>query len=336
MYCEHERRFDLFGSEVRLLVGSPAQADLAPADIAATQAEAFLRLLHRRLTRFERDSDLSLLNADPRERVAVSSLLALAVRAGTFAAEETGGLVDPTLVDEIEEAGYARSRIGMRAEALDDALAQAPVRRPAVPRSDQRFRSIQVDLEGCVVTRPPGVRIDTGGTSKGLAADVVSARLEGYRMHVVDAGGDLRIGGIDPPSRRVEVEHPLAGDPACVFMLAEGAVATSGLKTRIWRRGDRYAHHLLDPSTGEPAWTGVIQATAVAETALRAEALAKAALLSGPERGRAVLEGHGGILILDDGTVEVVGRIADGESAVRTPDPVIGTTTVPRTRQEAA
>ena len=69
-----------------------------------------------------------------------------------------------------------------------------------------------------------------------------------------------------------------------------GAVATSGLNVRIWRRADgRYAHHLLDPATGEPAWTGLVGATALGATALEAETLAKAALLSGPDGRRELL-----------------------------------------------
>ena len=59
-------------------------------------------------------------------------------------------------------------------------------------------------------------------------------------------------------------------------------------------RTGRPAHHLLDPSTGRPAWTGLVGATALAPTALEAETLAKIALLSGPARGLRVLARHGG------------------------------------------
>jgi thiamine biosynthesis lipoprotein len=84
-------------------------------------------------------------------------------------------------------------------------------------------------------------------------------------------------------------------------------VATSGLNVRLWRRADgTYAHHLIDPSTGEPAWTGLIGATAVAGSALEAETLSKLALLSGPDGARRVLAGRGGVLFHDDGAVEVV------------------------------
>lgn len=97
---------------------------------------------------------------------------------------------------------------------------------------------------------------------------------------------------------------------AYVLRLGSGAVATSGLNVRIWRSGDgRHAHHLLDPSTGEPAWTGLIGATALSDTAVEAETLAKAALLSGPEGGRTILNERGGLLVYDDGRVETVGPL---------------------------
>jgi thiamine biosynthesis lipoprotein len=82
------------------------------------------------------------------------------------------------------------------------------------------------------------------------------------------------------------------------------------LGRRIWRTSSGFGHHLIDPSTGEPAWTGVVQATAVAPTAVEAEALAKAALLSGPDAGLRKLEHGGGVLVMDDGTVRLAGAAA--------------------------
>ena len=91
-----------------------------------------------------------------------------------------------------------------------------------------------------------------------------------------------------------------------------GAVATSGLGTRVWRTETGFAHHLIDPATGRPAWTGVIQATALASSGVEAEMLAKMALLSGPELGLAVLEHAGGVLVLDDGEVAARREAARG------------------------
>ena len=137
--------------------------------------------------------------------------------------------------------------------------------------------------------------------------------LDGRGAYVVDCGGDLRIRAPRPID--VHVEHPLTGAVAHTLRVAGGAVATSGLERRLWRRpGGGYAHHLLDPATGAPAWTGLVQASALAKTALEAETLAKTALLSGPLAARRLLAPGGGVLVHDDGTVEPVGRPARRQS----------------------
>jgi thiamine biosynthesis lipoprotein len=319
---EHDLLFDAMGSHVRLLIGEPGPG-MDPAPAAAEDARRFVAEFDAALSRFKPESELSTLNVDPRECVPASSLLRRAVRAGLQAAKLSGGLVDPTLVGEIESAGYVASRAGMAGEPLAAALAEAPPRRPAHPHPRQSWRQIQVDDEAGTISRPPGVRFDTGGTGKGLAADMIAERLRGYSRFVVDCGGDIRIGGADAlvSPYEVFVEHPLSGERAFVLKLGGGAVATSGLNVRIWRdeRG-RYAHHLLDPATGEPAWTGLIGATALGDTAVEAETRAKAALLSGPEGGREALAEHGGMLVHDDGRVEAVGPLAV-RPRVRIPEP---------------
>ena len=75
---------------------------------------------------------------------------------------------------------------------------------------------------------------------------------------------------------------------------------------RSWLdRDGRPAHHLLDPASGRPAFTGLVQVTALAPSALEAEALSKAALLSGPGAGQAWLS-HGGLVVYEDGQFEVL------------------------------
>jgi thiamine biosynthesis lipoprotein len=105
----------------------------------------------------------------------------------------------------------------------------------------------------------------------------------------------------------VAVIHPLTGEVAHRLGLGGGGVATSGIHRRLWLddRGGP-VHHLLDPSTGRPAWTGLLTATAVGRSALEAEVLAKVALLRGPRGARRALAALGGVLVHEDGAVEVV------------------------------
>jgi thiamine biosynthesis lipoprotein len=339
--AEVARRFDCFGASCEVRVSGPA-ANGTSAQVAAMVAQGQLLALHRRLSRFDRASELSQLNADPEAVVHASRLLRTLAHAVVEAGERSGGLVDATLVGALERAGYAASRAGLaglsagelvahdraaraglgdsepaattaharrlgESEAIA-ATARAP--RPARPHPDRRWRQIVVDDVARTITRPPGVRIDSGGLGKGLAADLVAAKLAGHALFVVDCAGDVRIGGSASVARRVLVEDPFGGAPLHELRIAGGAVATSGVTRRSWRAaGGAVAHHLLDPATGEPAWTGVIQATALAATALEAETLAKSALLAGPQRGRELLaSAGGGVLVFEDGSVAVVER----------------------------
>lgn len=309
MPAEQERRLDLFGTSVRVLAGAPGLPGAPAPELAVAAAEAVLRHHHRTLTRFDPASELSRLNRDPAPARVVSDLTARAVAAALWAAERSGGLVDPTLLGALEHAGYARSRSGAVPASLVEALRAAPRRSPAAGSRAASWRT--VSLSGRELRRPPGVRLDLGGTAKGLAADRAAALLAGQATFAVDAGGDIVIGGRSASARLVSVAHPLGAEHALEFELVAGAVATSGLGTRVWRTETGFAHHLIDPATGRPAWTGVIQATALASSGVEAEMLAKTALLSGPELGLAVLEPAGGVLVLDDGEVVRAGKLRE-------------------------
>ncbi len=281
-----DHTFDCMGTEVRLLV---------PDDAIAAECRATLRHFDLALSRFRPDSELTRFNAATLTEVPASALLRTAIAAGLMAAELTGGLVDPTLVGELEAAGYDRTRREPEV-SLPEALSTAPARRPATAHPAARWARVRVGED--TISRPPGVRLDTGGTGKGLAADMLALRLPSTERWAVDCGGDLRVSG----AFEVNVRHPLTGETAHRLKLTGGGVATSGIDTRIWRAEDGTPrHHILDPATGEPAWTGVVGATALAPTALEAEALAKAALLSGPVGAGRWLRRHGGITFLDDG-----------------------------------
>jgi thiamine biosynthesis lipoprotein len=305
---EHEHSFELFGTRVRVLVSSAMPSALAT-QLIAGRVKHRLQAIHRELTRFEPSSELNHLNAHAGEPVRVSETLLGGVQAALQAARLSDGLVDPTVLSELERAGYATSRVGISPAPLADALRWAPPRSPAGPGPAAEWKRIHVDADEHVVRLPRGVRLDLGGSAKGMAVDLAAQMLAANPAFAIDAGGDIRIGGTYATPRTVEIAHPLRDQPAHNVTVTAGAVATSGLRTRVWRAGDGFAHHLIDPACGVPAWTGVIQATALAPTALEAETLAKMALLSGPLAGRAALERYGGALILDSGKLILIGEL---------------------------
>jgi thiamine biosynthesis lipoprotein len=278
--AEHTARFGCFGGTVTVMASGPA----------APKAIAIARLLalevHRRLSRFEPQSELSRLNADPRDRVRASELLRSLARACRRAGVESGGLVDATCLPAVQAAGYR--------EHWDK---QAPDRSArATLAHDWRggdWEKIEVDAE--FIHRPAGVQLDSGGLGKGLAADLMASALSDCETWLVDCGGDLRLGGTLDLARKVKIADPFDGNITLhTFELRNRSVATSGTTGRAWANG----HHLIDPRTGLPANTGVIQATAVADTCLEAEIRAKTALLSGPAKAADVLQ-SGGAYVTD-------------------------------------
>lgn len=278
-----DQTFRALGTDVRV-IGTAGEV---------AEARRMILDYHDRLSRFLPRSELSALNADPRAVVPASPLLRSAVRAGLWAARHSGGLVDPCLLDALEAAGYAASFEGGAAPAPAD------VPRAAEPDPERRWRAIRVDDHA--VVRPPGLRLDLGGSGKGHVADLVAERL---RPAVIDCGGDIRVTG----TREIAVAHPLRSEPAAQIAVRGGAIATSSVVARAWTTLDgRGAHHLLDPSTGRPVWTGLLTATALAPTTLEAETLAKVALLRGAADARRVLAAHGGVLVHAGGDVETIG-----------------------------
>ena len=303
MSTEAHRRFECFGGTASIHIrAASTEAGEKAADLART------RLLdaHRRLSRFSDESELMRLNDDPSWEVPATPLMRALADAVRSAGSRSGGLVDATLLDPIERAGYRDSLDGEPSISLAEALASRVERAPGVPHPDRLWRSIGVDEAGGTVIRPPGVKIDSGGIAKGLLADLLADQLRQHHAYAVDCCGDIRIGGCAGLERRVRVDDPFGGAPVHELKLRDGAVATSGIGHRCWFAPDgTVAHHILDPASGEPAFTGIVQVTALAPIALLAEVYAKAALLAGPGRAGRWLP-HGGVLVRDGGEVDVI------------------------------
>ena len=299
---EASRTFTCFGGNTTVSVvgagplGEPHEAVIAARDL--------LLVWHAAFSRFKPESELSSLNRDERRSVPVTAIMARFAQAVVDAGLATGGLVDATMLDAIEGLGYRAERFH-GSLALPLALALAPPRRAAQPHPDRRWSTIEVDLDASTVTRPPGVRLDGGGIVKGLLADVVADMLREHHSFLVDCEGDLRVGGSGGVQHCVAVAAPLSQRVLHEFKLTRGAVATTNISKRSWMERLKPAHHLLDPATGLSAYTGIVQASALAPTALEAESLAKAALLSGPPDGAGRLL-HGGLLVFDDGSHAVL------------------------------
>lgn len=243
------------------------------------------------LSRFRPASALQQLNAMPERWVVVPPLLFEAINLALEASALTEGAFDPTILDGLEAAGYRQS------------FEQGPTA-STKPVPAGRWHEVRLAPEASAVWLPVGLRLDLGGIGKGLAVDHAMELVRGAPRLLVNAGGDMRIRTApgDPPCQ-VDVEDPQNADRlVATLAIQRGAVATSSTKGRAWGQG---LHHIIDPRTGRPSETGVSSATVIAGRAWRADVLAKAVIILGPERGLHLLHANNtpGLLVMADGQV---------------------------------
>jgi FAD:protein FMN transferase len=255
----------------------------------------------RRLSRFRDDSELAWLNRQAGGPVQVSDILWDVVKTALQAAQRSHGLVTPTLLTELELAGYDRSF-----DMLDThPAAGSPLR--AAPSGD--WNAVVLRLGSRSICLPPGVRLDLGGVAKGWAADRAARQLGSHGPALIDAGGDIAVSGLmaDGSPWPIGVADPTELDGQIeLLLLASGGVATSGRDYRRWRQGGSWQHHIIDPRTGHPAVTDVLSATVVASSAREAEMAAKTALILGSRAGLAWIEARpslAALLVLEDGRI---------------------------------
>ena len=257
----------------------------------------------RVMSRFLPDSELSRVNRGGGSPVPAPGLLLDAVEEAQRAARATDGLFDPTLEPTIRHLGYDRTFAAVPPDghALE-------VRRPA-----SAWQAIVVDREQGTIQIPVGSGLDLGGIAKGMAVDAALAELVagGVEAAMVEAGGDLAVLGRSPDRGgwRVAIDTPTGQRDVA---LASGALATSGVARRSWRRGGRVSHQLIDPRTGDSARSDLWSVTAFADSCTHAEVAAKVALIQGKVAGAAFLDGIGvSALFIDHvGNETAIGRWA--------------------------
>jgi FAD:protein FMN transferase len=237
---------------------------------ATRRVEDRFAIEDRRFSRFRPDSELTSVNIAGGVATNVSPAFAEVVAIALDAAARSGGLFDPTVHDALVAAGYDRT--------FDEVLAGARGQlHPAEPCG--RWREVEVYDRS--VRLPAGLHLDLGGLAKGWAVDRATedALATGLPWVLVNAGGDLRLAGDSAPID-VGVEDP--ADPDAELMrlrLDTGALATSSVTKRAWGPG---LHHLIDPRSGAPARSGILQVTAWGPSCAEAEVRATWTLVEGP------------------------------------------------------
>lgn len=239
----------------------------------AAAAEAEVRRIEQRYSRYRSDSELAAINL-------------VAAQGGSIDVDtETAGLIDYAFACFAKSGGQFDITSGLLRAAWDFSKSRLPLQADI----DALLARVGLDKvtwsQNRLTFTRAGMEIDFGGIGKEYAADRAAVICLGLdaRHGFVDLGGDIRVIGpqCDGQAWRIGIRHPrLANVSIAVVALTGGALATSGDYERFIEVDGRRYCHILDPKTGWPAH-GLSSVTVIADRCLIAGTLSTAAMLKG-------------------------------------------------------
>ena len=253
-------------------------------DLFAAAAEAEVRRIEARYSRYRGDSELARINT-------------VAATGGVIDIDaETAGLIAYAKACFAKSDGAFDITSGLLRTVWDFSVSRLPDQSAI----NALLPFIGLDNVALVASqlhfRKSGMELDFGGLGKEYAADRAAEVCFdlGARHGFVDLGGDIRVIGPQPDGHpwKIGIRHPRDSDKIVAeIALPNGALATSGdYECFIEVDGQRYCH-ILDPRTGWPA-RGLSSVTVISDRCLVAGSLSTAAMLKGAD-GAAWLHGLG-------------------------------------------
>lgn len=258
----------------------------------------------------DESSEIYALNNSKGETVTVSDETRDLLEFTLSMADETDGMLDPTIYPVLLAWGFTTEENRIPGENELQALLQ-----------DVGYERIKI--EGNEVTVPDGMKLDMGAVGKGYIGDVLTGILKeaGITSALLDLGGNVQVIGTKPDGSkwRLGLRSPFEEESCLgVIEIADAAVVTSGSYERyfIGEDGKRYGH-IIDPFTGYPAESGLASVTVVAEEGKLCDALSTALFVMGREEAETYWRGHGKfdmILITEEKEVYITEGLEDAFS----------------------
>lgn len=150
------------------------------------------------------------------------------------------------------------------------------------------YRKIQYDAADGDVTLPEGMKIDLGSVAKGYAGQLVAQMLRehGVQSALLNLGGNVQTVGAKPDGSpwQIGIKDPQGEDAMMILSVEDQAVVTSGGYERYFEQDGQTYWHIMDPSTGHPADSGLISVTIVGDEGVVCDGLSTALFVMGLEK----------------------------------------------------
>lgn len=276
------------------------------AETAMEDAERLVREAESLWSVTEEESEIYRANHSGGESVEISSETANLVSFALEMAEKTGGALDPTIYPVLTAWGFTTDTKQVPAQGQVDEL---------LPLVDYT----QILLEGTTLTVPEQMELDLGAVGKGYAADLVTKLLKehGVESALLSLGGNIQAIGSRPDGSdwRIGIHDPGGDGNLGVLEISDAAVVTSGGYENYFEDEDGNIYwHIIDPSTGYPARSGLQAVTIIGTEGRLCDALSTVLFVMGAEQAEAYWRANGNfdmLLITDQNEILITEGIAE-------------------------
>ena len=271
---------------------------------ALDEAEREIARLESALDRGDPDSEIYKIN--DKRSAEVSADAASLIEYALSICDSTGGAFDISIAPVMDMWGFYTKDFRVPSE---DELAAA------LENADHT----KISVSGSTVAAEDDVQIDMGGIAKGYLSQRLMQTFSenGVTSAIVSLGGNVQTLGAKPNGKRwkVAIQDPDDTDSYIGSVsVTDTAVITSGGYQRFFEQNGVIYHHIIDPSTGRPADSGVKSVSVISGDGTLADGLSTALYVMGEEKGIEYWKKHDGfdvIFVTDDNRILVTEGLED-------------------------
>ena len=243
---------------------------------AVDEAEKEIKYLEKLLSIGIEESEISIVNDNGSEYL--SEETAFLVNKSIELYQSTEGAFDITVYPLMEEWGFTTHKYKVPDENKIEEL-----------QKNVDASKIEFDKDSKFISLPENTKIDLGGIAKGYTSDKIMKIYEKYNIAagMVSLGGNVQVykTKMDGSLWKVAVENPDSTEGYLgVLSVKDKAVITSGGYERYFEKDGKTYHHIIDPSTGYPAESGLKSVTIVSEDGVLADGLSTSLFVMGKEK----------------------------------------------------
>ena len=254
-------------------------------------AEEYIRRLEKELSVTDADSEIAVVNANGQGELTeeVGDILQQALDV----CERTGGALDITIYPVLKAWGFTTGEYRVPSDGEIASLLYSTGYRKVVlergtsPESDDENGS---DGRAHVIL-PDGMELDLGSVVKGYTGTAVTDMLreKGVEHALLNLGGNVQCIGGKPGGDpwKVAVKSPFPDSASGVIGVIDAddvAVITSGGYERYFEEDGKRYWHILNPTTGKPADSGLVSVTIVGKDGLLCDGLSTALFVEGLDK----------------------------------------------------